>query len=1362
MEEHWSKRRVESPESDDNDKSLAFLLADADRPFDEELQRANARATPSTAASTPVPAYAEAYSKRPNSSCGVVHEPLGEDQVSIANQSRPLSGPRASLSRGPVGIANVRWRQTSGPAETLSGCSPRAEHDRPNRPASSQACHSARHQGCEERIMPPVRRKTDPRQNSKRAGFGGRKTDPRCNSPSDLAGHQALPARTTSVPAGGSSRGSPTPPPTCTTPTQRGTSRSNRTATPSTPRSSTPVQSNRSPAHPSQRPDSSLSTMSISSKAELPSEPALQGTARLMTKALIAYYQKKASKGEGGGGPSWTRFLAELNSDGSGMVSFDELDEAVRHQMRAPVSRYELRVFWRRLDEDNCGQASTEEFARLMYKIELAQWPDLTEKEMTETVRILSAAAEKWHRAGGNWFKIFSHVDADGNGQLSYDELVQTVRGTLPCLRLSPKELPERLVQGLWKALDYQGQILVPVHRFMVCMRKWGGDLGIHKLTEYSKAKRGIVEQKRGLPQLQERTPAEVRAIATAVEKALSSYYIDRGYLSVASASEAAAAKGGPSGNESCGWKRFFEEMLKECSVKLAYDQFVKAVLTKLSPWLNPSVALPVGGYGREVSKEDLRALWEKLDPSSMGEVTAKDMMLGLYRIQLEGWPDADAESLTKLASLIDSAAVKRLRCGGNWYKVFKLVDKAGSGRLSFDSLKEVVRDIWYGLSIAPEAISDRDLKALWKALDVNKSGDVSVAEFMVFMRRFGAKHNMHKLTRYSMAKRGMVETEHDYRQEIEQVPALEADVLCSLSTRLMTGVHQWLSRPGAPISSLGDSSFWGRLIEQTETKRRGRVKYDEFRDLMLKVAPGKPTLTDHELMAFFREADRGKSGECAGADFDNAVYRLQVDCWPELDEQGILRVIGALNAAADKWHRASGNWFKVFQACDEDGSGAMTFDEMVGVIRKSFPGLGIPTSKITDEECRAFWKALDVHRCGHVEVYDFIVFMRKHGAAYSMHKSINLKKLDASQQEMPPPCERSDDELRQFASTLDEALSAYWNRRGVYVRAVDKWQRFLEAADVDRDGHLTFQELERSLCIHLKNEKTVFDGLTPAIVNKKTLEQYHLDGAVVNGMSHDDLYALWCKFDQNRSGYVTFKEWTLGVYRLWLETWPGISPKKLAEVVDKISSAAAKVMGKGSGWYKVFKLVDVDGSGSIGYDEFFKIIRRPLPCLAIPTSHIPAADLQALWRAMDEDRSGSIALQEFMLFMRRLEAKRGYGNFGRPSAARGNITNKASRLMESAARAKASAELSEAQLEQLKAPLKRLSAQALRDAYDKWEVPWNDHISEWEWHRLVRELLHISEEEVDDDAVHAVFLQLDKDRIGEIPVESTLALTWA
>ncbi|CAE7663615.1 ergic3, partial [Symbiodinium pilosum] len=143
-------------------------------------------------------------------------------------------------------------------------------------------------------------------------------------------------------------------------------------------------------------------------------------------------------------------------------------------------------------------------------------------------VRILNQAAHKWHRSGGNWFKIFNQIDADGSGNLSYDELVQCVRGTYPCLRVPTRDVKERELQGLWKALDNTGSIEVPVHRFMVFMRRWSD-------ASFQKDQRRKTPDKPSLPPVSERSSVEVRGVAQALERALSSYYIDKGYLSVAS-----------------------------------------------------------------------------------------------------------------------------------------------------------------------------------------------------------------------------------------------------------------------------------------------------------------------------------------------------------------------------------------------------------------------------------------------------------------------------------------------------------------------------------------------------------------------------------------------------------------------------------------------------------------------------------------------------------------------------------------------------------------------------------------------------------------------------------------------------------
>jgi len=377
------------------------------------------------------------------------------------------------------------------------------------------------------------------------------------------------------------------------------------------------------------------------------------------------------------------------------------------------------------------------------------------------------------------------------------------------------------------------------------------------------------------------------------------------------------------------------------------------------------------------------------------------------------------------------------------------------------------------------------------------------------------------------------------------------------------------------------------------------------------------------------------------------------------------------------------------------------------------------------------------------------MIFMRKYGAQFSMHRSVRGRRQEEVE-DLGHPAERTDDELRHTAYVLDESLTAYWNRRGVHVRAVDKWQRFLDEADLDRDGLVTFQDLETALIMRLKSGRKFIDDNAMLAFSSKVLAQFSTDGAVVNGVSHDDLYALWCRVDADNSGRVSYLEWTNGMYRLRLDTWPVLSDSQQGEVVDKISAAASKRMGTSTNstcWYKVFKLVDVDGSGEIGYDEFFKIIRRPLPCLAISVKEIPNEDLKGLWKAMDQDLSGSISAQEFMVFMRRLEVRRGVAQW-KPqmlSGARVAVL----------ARAKApSSQLSPAQLASVQERLRRLPIQDLKKAYDDRGWTWQGTISEWEWHQVVREVLMVSEEELDDDCVFTAWARLDKENLGELPVE--------
>eukprot|EP00747_Dinoflagellata_sp_TGD_P164554 gnl/TRDRNA2_/TRDRNA2_184638_c0_seq1.p1 gnl/TRDRNA2_/TRDRNA2_184638_c0~~gnl/TRDRNA2_/TRDRNA2_184638_c0_seq1.p1 ORF type:complete len:278 (-),score=60.59 gnl/TRDRNA2_/TRDRNA2_184638_c0_seq1:106-888(-) len=69
--------------------------------------------------------------------------------------------------------------------------------------------------------------------------------------------------------------------------------------------------------------------------------------------------------------------------------------------------------------------------------------------------------------------------------------------------------------------------------------------------------------------------------------------------------------------------------------------------------------------------------------------------------------------------------------------------------------------------------------------------------------------------------------------------------------------------------------------------------------------------------------------------------------------------------------------------------------------------------------------------------------------------------------------------------------------------------------------------------------------------------------------------------------------------------------------------------------WYKLFRHMDDDGSGKIGYTEFEDMIRNELK---ISTVKLTEAQLHAGWRALDEDKTGLLTSGEFGKFMRKGE----------------------------------------------------------------------------------------------------------------------------
>ena len=81
---------------------------------------------------------------------------------------------------------------------------------------------------------------------------------------------------------------------------------------------------------------------------------------------------------------------------------------------------------------------------------------------------------------------------------------------------------------------------------------------------------------------------------------------------------------------------------------------------------------------------------------------------------------------------------------------------------------------------------------------------------------------------------------------------------------------------------------------------------------------------------------------------------------------------------------------------------------------------------------------------------------------------------------------------------------------------------------------------------------------------------------------------------------------------------------KKMQTLGESVESRSA---------YKLFRHLDSDGSGKLGWDEFLAMVRKELK---IGMSDLPNPRLRAVWLAFDVDSSGQISAGELTDFMRR------------------------------------------------------------------------------------------------------------------------------
>jgi Ca2+-binding EF-hand superfamily protein len=747
--------------------------------------------------------------------------------------------------------------------------------------------------------------------------------------------------------------------------------------------------------------------------------------------------------------------------------------------------------------------------------------------------------------------------------------------------------------------------------------------------------------------------------------------------------------------------------------------------------------------WAPSVSTEDLKALWVHMDSNNSGEVTHHQLSLGLYRLELESWPDASAKQLQHTISEMNAAAKHWHRAPGNWYKLFLLIDTDDSGHIGFDELQSLIRGSFPSLSVSPQHISDEEIKALWKKLDEKRTSNANVQQFMSFMRKWGAEHSMHRLTSYSEEMRGISETMgRDIASEIAAAPALNVADLAAVTSRLAEMLLQWVVARGiGGVTLRSDATspaLWIHLLDHVVIDKSGRLTFSEFEDACKSILKVGKVATDDELKALWRAIDSNGSQEITPKEFGLGCYRIQVECWPSLEVAEIPRYIQILNRAVDKWHMCAGNWYKVFVKCDLNGSGDLDFEEWRNIVRRSFPGLSISSQELSEDSLRGLWRSIDDDLSSRATVKEFMLFMRQHEK--SLQKS-GIKQAQAVRKKQSlPSIARSREQLVSLAHHLQAALLAYWAKKGVHSdNRSCSWPQFFKDVGKDRSSRIPFDELEKLMTERMRHPTCT-------------------DDEVIKGVTRDDLIALYnvAIAGRTRLKEVAVKDWILCLYRIDIEEWPDYDSKNITRVVDIINEAGQRWHQAGGNWYKVFRRVYPDDSGTMTFEDFRGMCYNPLPCLSISSKCVREADLKALWKGLDQDRSGLTSVNEFMIFMRKHGTVQLHQSPG----------CKRARGQDTLARSRAEAEkipgidaLSADHCALISRALGKESSETLAAAYSKWGIPWSGFVSEWDLLSVVRELLKISEDQMDDDTIYIIWRHLDSDGVGQVAVEEILQL---
>ena len=452
------------------------------------------------------------------------------------------------------------------------------------------------------------------------------------------------------------------------------------------------------------------------------------------------------------------------------------------------------------------------------------------------------------------------------------------------------------------------------------------------------------------------------------------------------------------------------------------------------------------------------------------------------------------------------------------WFGLFKRIDTEQSGKMSFQQWAGLVRQT---LGIGEDHITSRDLRSVWTSLDTHGTGAINAGEYAAFMRRGASK--------------------------VDRPMASDKRMRILLARK---------RRAAAVREQDQQLAMQKQLMEQHDKQVRqvaARAVREQGRQVVAKVKEEVAAEKKAAYTAVVRRADQSDLKE-------------QLKKAPVASTEQVVALAEACNrqllAASDEGSTVfreapTAPWFRLFKSVDRDGSGQISFDEFVKLLRHDLKleGLGFDRDTLM-----ATWVAMDVDGSGYISCGEFGKFMRR-----GMHV---LPQPELTWQE------RMDKKARDAKA----------------ARAADKVRLF--------KGHVR-RELENATPCNDDDVRQLSEHFNARLAEMRNAASAQNIAAAANGplaasTQYGMWYALFKSVDENTNGYISYTE-LRGMVRHEL----GLPPSNVGEAVLRA----------------LWKALDKEDTGLLTAGDFLQFMR-----LGDPTGGIKPS-LQSVRRQLGQEQ---------------------------------------------------------------------------------------------------------------------------------------------